>query len=97
MTKPMTTPEPQDSKGLRFFSPGDSPAYRRRRLTFLLIYAVAILMVTIPWPGVWGIHPTVFGLPTSFAWVFMAIVVVFASLIWLSRSERYSDSVEGEK
>lgn len=93
----MTNREPEDSKSLRFFSRGDTPAYRRRRLTFLLIYAAAVLMVTIPWPGVWGIRPTVLGLPPSFAWVFIAIVVVFASLIWLSRSERYSDSVKEEE
>jgi hypothetical protein len=73
--------------GLHFFSSSDGPLYRRTRIIFLVIYAVAVSAVLFPWPKVWGIYPMVLGLPFSMFWMVLAIVAIFLGLALLYRSE----------
>ncbi len=80
--------EPRSGRGVRFFSPGADPGFRRRRLLFLWIYlAVVVGVVTPAVPGVWAGSLGWFGVPVSFLWVIALLAVVFVSLVWLFRSE----------
>lgn len=64
------------------------PKTRQRRMIFLAIYVVVTAMLTWPlFPKFAGVHPLVFGLPLSFAWVVTALVIMFGALIWLYRTE----------
>lgn len=74
--------------GLALFRPGTDPARRRRRLIFLAIYVLVAASLVWPiFPLFSGVHPLIFGLPFSLAWVILALGVMFTVLFWLFRSE----------
>ncbi len=74
--------------GLVLFRPGTDPARKRRRQIFLVIYFVAAALLIWPiFPLFSGIHPLILGLPSSLAWVLLALAVMFVALVWLFRHE----------
>lgn len=74
--------------GLVFFRPGVSKARRQRRLAFLALYfTVAACLVWPIYPLFSGIRPMILGFPLSFAWVILALFVMFAALLALYMSE----------
>ena len=90
-----TTESPRDidpplPRGLVLFRPDASLEYRRRRLLFAAVVALATASVIWPiYPLFSAAFPLIFGLPLSLAWVVMAILVVFLALVWLFwREER---------
>ncbi len=69
------------------------PKTRRRQTIFFMIYAVVAAMLTWPlFPTFAGIHPLIFGLPLSFAWVVAALLIMFFALIWLYLTEDHDAS-----
>ena len=82
-------PEPtQPPRGLVFFKAQDSLSHRRRRWTFLALGILVTAMLV--WPlGLLGarVFPLVLGLPFSIAWIVLALLIMFASLIWLFLNE----------
>ena len=76
------------SSGLALFAPGTSPAKRRRRLLFLAVYILAAALLIWPvYPMFSGIEPMILGLPLSFAWVILALLVMFGALLLLFRAD----------
>lgn len=76
--------------GLRplLFHGDESRRYRRRRQIFTAVWAAVTVGLTVPVvPALWSPRPLLLGLPASFAWVILCLVVVFAALVWLFRSE----------
>lgn len=83
----MSDPETY-GRGLRLFPPGTPRGLRRRKLAFAALLAGAAACLV--WPVYsWfsGIHPLILGLPLSFAWVILWLLVVFAAQVWIYRSE----------
>ncbi|MBH30363.1 MAG: hypothetical protein CMG71_00035 [Candidatus Marinimicrobia bacterium] len=74
-------------RGLRLFSPSDSPEYRRTRRIFLVVYGAAVAAVLFPWPKVWEMYPMILGIPFFMVWMVLAIVTIFLGLLILFRSE----------
>lgn len=75
-------------RGLVFFSDRATTRHRRRRRAFVTIIVVATLALIAPvYPLASGIRPFMLGLPLSFAWVVLWLVVVFGALVWLYRSD----------
>lgn len=75
-------------RGLVFFSSRLPAAYRRRRLLVAGILGVATIALIWPvYPFFGGIRPFVLGLPFSFAWVILWLLIVFFAFAWLYRSE----------
>ena len=75
-----------------FFPEGTPPALRRRRLIFLAIWIGVAAMIT--WPGFVpfaAASPLVLGLPSSLAWIVLAVLVIFFALLWLYRGEPDTD------
>ena len=75
-------------RGLVFFPPNTPPARRRKRLLFVVVLLAAA--VALVWPVYVlfsGIFPLVLGLPLSLAWPVLWLIVIFAALVWLYRSE----------
>ena len=88
MTNEPETSRQELPKGLTLFRPGTDPAKRRRRQIFLGIYVlVAVLLVWPVFPLFSGIRPLILGLPLSFAWVVLALTVMFGAIVWLYRAE----------
>ena len=74
--------------GLQLFPPGSSARHRRRRLTFLALWLGVVAMLTWPiYPRFAGTSPSFLGLPLSFAWVLLALAVMFFALLWLFLGE----------
>jgi len=75
-------------KGLRLFPPGTPARLRRAKLLFVaVVIAAAIALV---WPVLFwvaGPRPFILGLPLPFAWVVLWLLIVFAALVWLYRTE----------
>lgn len=91
------TPERPLPRGLVLFPPGTPRGHRRRRLAFLALWvAVAACLVWPIYPLFAGIRPLVLGLPLSFAWVVLALLVMFLALLWLYRSDGRADGAGGE-
>ncbi len=90
---PKATSQPTEAaKGLVLFSRHDGPAKRRRQI-FAAIYILAAALLVWPvFPVFSGFRPLIFGLPLSFAWVVMALLLMFGALIWLFRSEDHDES-----
>ena len=83
-------PEP---KGLVFFPAGAPVRVRRRRWFFVALVLLAAVALTWPvYPLLAGVHPLIFGLPLSLAWVILWLFLVFLGLAWLYRGDR-----QGEK
>ena len=84
--------------GLELFPPGTPPAHRRRRLTFLAVWLMVSAMLVWPvYSWVAGPDPRILGLPLSFAWVIIALVIQFGALLWLSAHEPDTDvATDGE-
>lgn len=79
-------------RGLVFPSLQRNPSRRRRILAFVCVVVLAGLSLIWPvYPMVSGIHPYVLGLPFSLAWVVGWLLVVFAALVLLYRSEERSN------
>ncbi len=79
-------------KGLALFRPGTSSAKRRRRGIFLAIYlAVGSLVMWPVYPRFAGVEPLILGLPLSFAWVVLAVVLMFGALLWLFLNEDHDE------
>lgn len=81
-------PASRPSARLALFPPGNDPARRRRRLTFVTIYVATAVMLT--WPAYTlfsGTFPLILGLPLSLVWVILALAIIFFALAWLYRSE----------
>ncbi len=80
--------EAVSSAKLELFPPGTTPAKRRRRLLFLAVYVLAAALLIWPvYPMFSGIKPLILGLPLSFAWVVIALLVMFAALLLLFRAD----------
>lgn len=80
------------TKGLVFFSRYEGPAKRRRQI-FAAIYVLVMTLLVWPvFPVFSGYEPLIFGLPLSFAWVVMVLLLMFGALIWLFRSEDHDES-----
>jgi len=91
--------EPDDvlPSGLVLFRPGTDAGFKRRRLIFLAVALLAAAAVVWPiYPLASGIFPLIFGLPLSFAWVVMALLVVFAALLWLYWHDEIRDAARRE-
>ncbi|MEM7349454.1 MAG: hypothetical protein AAF657_01515 [Acidobacteriota bacterium] len=81
--------------GLTLVRDGTDPAKRRRRLIFVSLYTlVAVLLVWPIFPLFSGIEPLILGLPLSFAWVVLALSIMFGALIWLYRTDDHDESSE---
>ncbi len=81
-------PETPIPRGPVFFSPHTSRTHRRRRLVFVALITTALLALIWPVYTLFaGVFPLVLGLPLSLAWVVFWLLVVFASLIWLFRTD----------
>lgn len=94
--------KPQDSlpSGLVFFAGRTSPRQRRRRIAFAVLLVVAALATIWPiYPLFSGIRPLILGLPLSFAWPVLWLLVVFAGLCWVYRGDldEGSDRTDGEE
>ena len=83
------TPQQVRDPWPRFFRPGKSDRYHKMRLTFLGIYlGLSTLLLWPIYPAMGGgIRPMVLGLPLSFAWVIGVLLIMFALLLVLFRSE----------
>lgn len=76
------------NRGIQFFQPDTPDDVKRRRWIFLAVWIFAGLMVIWPlFPWIGARQALVFGLPTSIAWVCLALAIQFAALLWLYRSE----------
>ena len=89
--EPESTP-PSDPaslpRGIVLFRHDASPAHRRRRTIFLVLFVLIASLVLWPvFPLVARVFPLVLGLPFSFAWVVMALVAMFFVLLWLFLTE----------
>lgn len=79
---------PPPPRGLRFFAPGTAPAHRRRRLAFLVVWVLATLAMIWPVAAFFsGSKPFIVGLPLSLAWPVAWLLLVFAGLVYLYRTE----------
>lgn len=69
------------------FAPRASAAVRKKRLAFAVFGLLAFLALGWPvYPLVSTVRPFVLGLPFSFAWVALWLLLVFAALFWLYRT-----------
>lgn len=83
--------------GIEFFAPGTSLHVRRRRWIFFGIWMLAGSMVVWPLFAWFGARPVlVFGLPSSIAWVILALALQFAGLLWLFFGEEDDFGEEDE-
>ncbi len=74
--------------GLRFFAADTPPEQRRRRWIFVVICAFAGAMTVWPiYPRFAAPEPLLLGLPMSLVWILSALLLAFAALVWLYRSE----------
>jgi hypothetical protein len=81
-------PESEIPRGLVLFPPGTPAGKKRRRLGFVAIYAVVVSLIVWPiFPAVARTFPLILGLPFSFAWVVLAILLGFAAVLGLYLSE----------
>ena len=81
--------------GLVLFPPGTDPAKRRRRLTFVAIcFVVTALLIWPVYPLFSGVQPLILGLPLSFAWVVLALALIFVALLWLYKTDDHGDPEE---
>ena len=88
----MTDPLPNR---IIFFHPGASSSYRKRRLLFASVLLLAILALIWPiYPMFSGTTPQILGLPLSFAWVVLWLLITFVGLVWLYRRDE-AESPEG--
>ena len=79
-------------RGLVLFRSDADPAHRRRRILFLVLFALIGSLVLWPvYPRFSGVFPLVLGLPLSFVWVVMALVAMFFLVLWLFLSEKPTD------
>ncbi len=75
-------------KGFVFFPPGVSRTYRRRRVAFAIIAALATLSVIWPiYPLFSTIYPMLFNLPFSLGWLIIWLLITMAGMLWLYRTE----------
>ena len=75
-------------RGLVLFPPGTPPAYRRRRLVFVVILIAAGVSLMWPvYPLFAGPRPFVLGLPLPLAWMLLWLAITFLAMLWLYRSE----------
>lgn len=85
--------KPAITSGLVMFGRHPDPAARRRRQIFVAIYGVVALMIVWPVFSFFaGAQPLILGLPLSFAWVVLALLVIFAALVWLFRTDDHGES-----
>lgn len=76
------------NRGIQFFQPDTPDDVKRRRRIFLAVWIFAGLMVIWPlFPWLGARQALVFGLPTSIAWVCLALAIQFVALLWLYRVE----------
>ncbi len=80
-------------KGLRLFSPGTPAKLRRVKLLFACVVVAAA--AALVWPVLFwlaGPRPFILGLPLPFAWIILWLLIVFAALVWLYRTEHSDQS-----
>ncbi|MEM6645917.1 MAG: hypothetical protein AAF730_06665 [Bacteroidota bacterium] len=74
--------------GFHLFKPTASAAYRRKRLGFAALVLLAFCALTAPaYTLVAHAQPFVLGLPLSLAWIIGWMLMMFAALIALYRSD----------
>lgn len=82
---------PDVPNGLVFFPKGTAPRKRRRRtLTVAIVLVAAVALIWPVYPFFGGAFPLILGLPLSLAWVVLWLILVFAALVGLYRSEERS-------
>ncbi|MEM1179246.1 MAG: hypothetical protein AAGM22_12930 [Acidobacteriota bacterium] len=82
--KPHAEEQGRIPRGLRFFSENVPVTTRRRRFLFVLVWCgISAMMMWPIYPLMSGATPLVLGLPRSLAWVLVAMVLMFGSLLWL--------------
>ncbi len=75
-------------KGLCFFSQGASPAHRRRRIGFVVVFVLVTSALIWPvYPVFAGAFPLLLGLPLSMAWVVGWLLFMFLALLGLYRND----------
>lgn len=75
-------------RGIELFLPNTPDDVRRRRRIFLAVWILTGLMVIWPlFPWIGARQTLIFGLPSSIAWVILALAIQFVALLWLYRSE----------
>ncbi|MFK7847319.1 MAG: hypothetical protein AB8G77_18635 [Rhodothermales bacterium] len=78
----------QIPKGLVFFAPDASPAYKRRRIIFAVIASLACLSIIWPiYPLFSTIYPMLFSIPFSLGWLVIWLIITMGALSWLYKSE----------
>lgn len=79
---------PELPKGPVFFTT-DAPArYRTKRILFVIVIGIAIMMTGWPlYPYFSGIYPLIFGLPFSLAWIILWLAISLVALIVLFATE----------
>jgi hypothetical protein len=71
------------------FNDNASKAYRTRRLVFLSVLILGLLSIIWPiYPLFGDIRPFILGLPLSFAWPIIWLVIIFLALLFLYRTDR---------
>ncbi|MEM9592983.1 MAG: hypothetical protein AAGD06_01895 [Acidobacteriota bacterium] len=86
------TPVPTQRAGLVLFPPGTSARHRRRRCAFVAVWLGVVAMLTWPvYPRFADSLPRILGLPLSFAWVILALAVMFGALLLLFLTEEDTD------
>ncbi|ACY12880.1 hypothetical protein [Haliangium ochraceum] len=75
-------------RGLVLFAPDTPPAYRRRRLIFAALLALAAAAQVWPLYALFAApRPFVLGMPQPLVWIISWMLLMFGALIWLYRSE----------
>lgn len=75
-------------RGLKLFPDRSSAAHRRRRVIFLALFLAQVLALIWPvYPLFAGVRPLILGMPLSLAWIVFVLTAMFATLVWLYRTE----------
>ena len=78
----------RQGRGLVFFARDAPPLHRRRRIRSVVVVALCGAALIWPvYPLASRITPYVLGLPFSFAWTVIWLLVMFVGMIALYRSE----------
>lgn len=87
----MRTSEPNRDIRLRLFASNADAAYRRRRVVFLVVWAVVSAALIWPLFGISALLPPLFGIPGPLAWSAACLVLMFLALLRLFLSEPSDD------
>ena len=63
-------------------------SYKRNRIIFAVIFVIIALATNWPvYQWMSGAEPLIFGLPLSFAWLILWVIIGFFALLWLYISD----------